>query len=177
MRSGQLEGWLFRRMTGRADPPVPTAVGAAVGLAGLAFAAVGLWARRDVARALARERIVDTSGSEHVASAGGARAMAETIRRNTIETTRGRTYAEIDAYLDPEGTPTPDRGRAARDERTGQPVANPDHALWIESTTLQAALMQAYVAFRLSELTVGIGASFVAAGIGIAAGGRRCGRQ
>lgn len=99
--------------------------------------------------------------------------MAEFIRRNTVDAAGGRTYAETDPYVDAGGRPTPDRGLAAKDERTGQPVENPDHALWIQSTALQTALMQAYVALRLAELTVALGASFAAAGAGIAAAGRR----
>lgn len=51
----------------------------------------------------------------------------------------------------------------------GGPIENPEHAVWIQSKTLQTALMQAYMAFRLSELTVALGVSFVAVGIGLAA--------
>jgi hypothetical protein len=156
---------------------LPTATGLAVGLSGLAFVGVGVWGRREAARALARERI--TSGTEGepasslVASASGARSLAELIRRNTMDATGGRTYAETDSYVDVDGNPTPDTGVAAKDERTGQPVESPGHALWIQSTTLQTALMQAYLAFRVSELTVALGGSFVAVGIGLAAMGRR----
>jgi len=143
---------------------VPTAARVAVGLAGLGFVGVGLWARRDVRRALAQERIVSTSEATPpnapVTNAKGARSMAEVIRRNTIGATGGRTYAEIDPYVDAGGNPTADAARAVKDERTGQPAENPDHDLWIQSTTLQTALMQAYMAFRLSELTVALGASF-----------------
>jgi hypothetical protein len=94
--------------------------------------------------------------------------MAELIRGNTVEATGGRTYVEIDPYVDAEGDTTPDAARAAKDERTGGPIESPEHALWIQSTTLQTALMQAYTAFRLSELTVALGASFVAVGIALA---------
>jgi len=39
----------------------------------------------------------------------------------------------------------------------------------LQATTLQTALTQAYLAFRLAELTAGVGASLVAAGVGLAA--------
>ena len=52
-------------------------------------------------------------------------------------------------------------------------MENPDHELWIQSTTLQSALLQAYMAFRLSELTVALGAALAAAGVGLAAAGHR----
>ncbi len=154
----------------RADSPVQRTASAAVGLAGAGFVAVGLWARHDVRRTLAQERVsADGEGGPRVASAAGARALAELIRRNTLEATGGQTYAEVEPYLDVEGRPTSDRARAATNELTRQPVENPDHALWIESTALQTALIQAYVAFRLAELTVALGAAFVAAGAGLAA--------
>lgn len=155
---------------------VLTATGAAVGLAGVAFLGTGLWGRRETRGALARERIelpVENGSASRVTSASAVRTAAEFIRRNTLAATGGRTYAEIEPYLDADRKPTSDRAHAALDERTGAPVENPAHALWIQSTTLQAALQQAYIAFRLSELTVGLGAAFVTAGLGLAAAGRR----
>ena len=150
--------------------------GLAVGCAGLAFVGTGLWARRDVKRVLAQERIVNPEDARPVEGAAGARAMAELIRRSTIAATGGRTYAETDSYVDEEGKPTSDADGAAKDERTGAPVENPDHALWIQSTSLQTALTQAYMAFRLSELTIALGGAFVAIGVGLAAAGRGRGR-
>ncbi|MDH4104000.1 MAG: hypothetical protein OEV29_11535 [Thermoleophilia bacterium] len=155
---------------------VQTAAGSAVGFAGLVFIGTGLWGRREVRRALARERIVHPAlpeGHAKVASARRARSLADFIRQSTIDATAGRTYAEIEPYLDAGGTPTADSTNAARDERTGQPLANPHASLWIESTTLQTALMQAYMAFRISESTVALGVVFVATGAGLVAAGRR----
>ena len=128
-------------------------------------------------RALEQERIVGTPDvtppNALIATAGGARSMAEVIRRNTIEATEGRTYSEIDPYVDEHGIPTSETERAARDERTGGRLENPEHALWVQSTTLQTALMQAYMAFRVAELTVAVGAAFVAVAAGLAALGHR----
>jgi hypothetical protein len=157
-------------------PPLTTATGVAVGLSGLALVGVGAWGRREAGRALAREHISSTSNRSSdsvVANAKAARSLAELIRRNTLSATGGRTYAETDPYVDSEGKPTPDESAAAQDVRTGQAVESPGHALWIQSTTLQTALMQAYLAFRLSELTVALGTSFVAVGVGLAAAGNR----
>ncbi len=154
-----------------------TSAAGAVGLAGVGLIGTGLWARKDVQRVLTSERIVGPAGNGRpgvpISTAGGARSMAELIRRNTIEATGGRTYAETDAYLDGDGKPTRDVALALRDERTGGAVENPSHALWIQSTTLQTALMQAYMAFRLAELTVAIGVSFVGVSVGLLAGARR----
>lgn len=142
-------------------------------LAGIGLVSVGLWARREVRTTLARERIVSPSGngaaSTPVTCGTAARSLADAIRRSTLESTGGRTYAEVEPYLDGDRTPTSSRGDALVDERTGQPVANPKQALWLQSTTLQTALMQAYMGSRIAELTIGLGAALVAAGTGVTA--------
>ena len=147
-------------------------------LAGVGFTAMGIRARRDVRRALEQERVgSDLVGSTGlVTTAAGARAVAELIRRNTLKATGGRTYAETPAYLDAEGTPTDDAAHAAKDGR-GRPVENPDHELWVQSTALQSALLQAYMAFRVAELTLALGASFVAVGVGLAGAARATGER
>jgi hypothetical protein len=162
---------MFARRDG-ARSHVPTATGAAVGLAGTVFVGVGLWARRETRRALEREHVASPDGP-HVTTAPAARATAELIRSHTLAATGGRTYSEVEPYLDGAGEPTPDVSLAAKDERTGGPLENPEHYLWIQSTTLQGALLQAYTAYRLSELTVALGGAFVAAGAGLTLAGRR----
>jgi hypothetical protein len=145
--------------------------GVTVSIAGVGFIAAGVWGRREVRTALERERIVDGSSSP-VRDGGSARSLAEEIRRSTVAATHGRTYVETEPYLDVERSPTADRATALEDERSGVPVKNPDQTLWLQSTTLQTALMQAYMGARIAELTVGLGAVFVAAGFGLSAAGR-----
>jgi hypothetical protein len=139
---------------------------------GIGIAGLGLWARRDVRRGLVRERIVAPGGAP-VTNASAARALAETIREQTLEATGGRTYAETGSYLAEDGSATSDAAEAMVNEATGKPVENPDVALWIQSTTLQSALMQAYMAFRISDLMLALGGAFVLTGAGLAAAGRR----
>lgn len=144
-------------------------------LAGAGLVSAGLWARREVRTTLARERIVSPAGPEPVRCGASARSLAELIRRSTLESTGGRTYAETESYLDRHGNPTSNREDALLDERTGEPLENPKHVLWLQSTTLQTALMQAYIGSRIADLTIGLGAALVAAGTGAtaAAGLRR----
>jgi hypothetical protein len=153
------------------------AAGASTLAAGLGLVGLGLWARRDVRRGLERERIVSTPASRPpgapVADAAAARSLAEVIRETTLSSTGGMTYGETPSYLDAEGRPTGDRSLAALDPVTGEPVRNPAQALWLQSTTLQTALMQAYLAQRLAELSVGLGAVLVGVGAGLAAVPRR----
>jgi hypothetical protein len=148
------------------------AAGGGVFLAGLGLVGLGLWARRDVRRGLSRERIV-APGGEEVTSARSARALAEVIREQTLEATGGKTYSETGAYLAEDGSATSDAAGAMLDEATGKPVDNPDVNLWIQSTTLQTALMQAYMAFRISDLMLALGGAIALAGAGIASAARR----
>lgn len=154
---------------------VATASGMLVGLVGAGLVGVGLWARREVEHALARERIVTTPDATPpnapVTTAATARSMAEVIRAHTLEATGGRTYAEAEDYVAAAGGTTSEAARALKDDRTGEPVENPERALWLQSTTLQTALMQAYLSARLADLTLGVGLALVVAGGGIAAAG------
>lgn len=141
-------------------------------LAGLGLVGLGVWARREVRQGLSRERI-SAPGGGTVTDAASARALAETIREQTLESTGGKTYAEIGEYLAEDGSSTSDVSKALTDEATGTPVKNPDVELWIRSTTLQSALMQAYLAFRISDLMLAVGGALTLAGAGIAAVARR----
>ena len=153
----------------------PFGAGAIVMGAGLGLIGVGAWARREVRQALAEERIVGTADMSPpdapVTGASAARALAELIRRRTVSAAGGRTHAETDMYLGVDGRTTSDEELALTSD-AGLPVHNPAYDLWVTSTTLQTALMQAYLAFRLAELTAGIGAVLAVAGVGIAASAR-----
>lgn len=142
-------------------------------LAGAGLVAVGLWAKREVRVTLVRERIVNPSGagakSNRVTGGSAARSLAELIRRSALDSADGRTYSETEPYVDREGNPTADREDALLDERTGEPVENPQHALWLQATSLQTALMQAYMGSRVAELTIGLGAALVTVGTGVTA--------
>lgn len=152
-------------------------LGLAAGAAGCACAAAGLHAYRDVRRALARERVSGVGGGvpagTPVRSAATARALAETIRERTLDATEGLTYAEVPSYVDAAGAPTSDADAAVSDERTGAPVRNPQVELWLQSMTLQSALMQAYTGFRLAQLTTAVGGALAAVGLGLALDARR----
>lgn len=149
--------------------------GVVVGLAGVSLVGVGLWARREVVRTLRRERIVSTASAKPpnapVVSGPAARSMAEIIRSNTLAAAGGRPYAETEEFIDVDGNPTSNADAALKDAGTGKPVENPTHALWLQSTTLQTALMQAYVATRLADLTVALGGTLLVTGAGITAAG------
>ena len=159
--------------------PFTAAVGLGLGAVGAAMIGVGAKARRDVRDALSREQITAVGGMAHPGAPGRSPAtrgsLAEVIRSATIEAAGGLTYSETPPFLDSGGQPTADAERALNDQHTGQPVQNPSYELWIRSTTLQSALMQAYVGFRVAEFTAAVGAAFALAGLGLAVAGRPCG--
>lgn len=139
--------------------------------------AAGAWAHRDVRRALERERVAGIGGAvpagKPIRSAADARAMAETIREKTLEATGGVTYAEAPSFVTADGVATGSAADAAQHPVTGAPMRNPDVDLWLQSMTLQSALMQAYMGFRVAELTAAIGTCLGALGVGVALTARR----
>lgn len=159
------------------DSCTTRAAGLSTLVAGLGLIGIGAWARADVRRSLARERITSPGSADPpnapVVDATAARSLAETIREATLRSTDGKTYGETPSYVDSEGRPTSDRALAATDPLTGAPVDNPQVTLWVTSTALQTALMQAYLAQRLAELTAGLGAVLVGVGAGLTAASRR----
>jgi uncharacterized protein (DUF2236 family) len=158
----------------RHDSRASAVAGVGLVFLGSGFVGAGVWAHREVRRGLARERITAPgSNGKVVSGASAARSLAEVIRHATLESTGGRTYAETEEYVGADGSTTTDAEHALRDATTGQPVRNPDVDLWVRATALQTALMQAYLAFRLADLMMGVGASFVVAGSALAAAERR----
>ena len=166
-----------RALPVRMESHAAAASGVVVSLAGLGLVGVGLWARREVGLALAREHVVGTADTRPpnapVTSGTAARSLAEVIRARTLAAAGGRTYSETDEFVDGDGNETPDAAAALKDQGTGRPVESPTHALWLQSMTLQTALMQAYLSARVADLTLAVGAALVGAGAGITAAGVR----
>jgi hypothetical protein len=104
----------------------------------------GRAAHNEVRDTLADERIITSEDAEiplaEVNSAAEAEAQANIIREHALETTGGKTYAELDRE-------------------------DPNRAVYLNSVTLRTALMESYLAFKVSELVVGIGAIVVLLGL------------
>ena len=104
--------------------------------AGIYMVVEGRNAHDDVRDTLADERIdisEDTGlPAGPVDSADEAEAQANVIREHVLETTGGLTYAEL-----------------ARDD--------PNRDLYLQSVTLRTALLQSYMAFKVSDLVSGVG--------------------
>lgn len=105
----------------------------------------GLDAKEQVQTALVAENITTPDDASipgvPVDSAATAMSQAEIIQEHTLESTEGRTWADMD-----------------RDD--------PQRDFYLQAASLRTALMSSYLAFKLSDLVLGLGALFLALGIG-----------
>jgi hypothetical protein len=119
---------------------------------------------------LALEHIVGTPDSsipgQLVDSGSEAQAFAAVIRKHTLEATSGKTYAQMPRFLDAAGTPTNDEKAAAKDPKTGEPVANAARNIWVTSTALSTALNTAYFAESVATFVIVMGVALLLSGIG-----------
>jgi hypothetical protein len=137
---------------------------------GLGAIVAGFAGRDTVRTELAREQIVGTPDSsiagQKVDTGAEAKEFAATIRRHTLEATGGQTYAQMGRFVDESGNPTGDEAAAAKDPKTGEPVANPARDIWISSTAFQSALNMAYFGESVSMFVVIVGGALLLVGIG-----------
>src|SRR5829696_4927779 len=103
---------------------------------------------------------------EKVDTGGEAKAFAAVMRKHTLEATGGQTYAQMGRFLDESGKPTADEAAAAKDPKTGEPVANPARDIWISSTAFQTALNTAYFAESVATFVIAMGGALLLVGIG-----------
>jgi hypothetical protein len=137
---------------------------------GLGSIGLGAWGFNEVRDNLAQENIVGTPDSsipgQKVDTGSEARAFAAVMRKHTLESTEGRTYAEMGRFLDAQGNETNDEEAAAKDPKTGQPVANGARNLWVTETALTTALTMAYMGERLAVFGMVMGLALLLTGIG-----------
>jgi hypothetical protein len=118
---------------------------------------------------------------EPITNGDEARCFAQYMRVHALESTDGRTYAQMGRYLDAEGNETSDQSEAAKDPKTGQPVSNPARDLWVSQRALATGLELSYVGEQVSLFSIATGILFVVIGIGLLVmltiGGVLVGRQ
>jgi hypothetical protein len=131
---------------------------------------MGVDGRDRVRDDLAREMIVGTDDSsiagQKVDTGSEAQEFAATIRKHTLESTDGLTYAQMGRFLDENGKPTSDESKAAIDAKTGQPVENGLRNLWVTSTALSTALNTAYFAESVATFAIVMGIAMLLTGFG-----------
>jgi len=130
----------------------------------------GFDGRSQVRSDLAAEQIVGTDDStipgQLVDTGSEAQAFALVMRKHTLEATDGKTYAQMDRFLDKTGKPTSDEKLAAINPASGKPVENGLRAMWVNETALTTALNTAYFAERVATFAIVMGFALLLSGIG-----------
>ena len=103
-----------------------------------------------------------TTGSE-------ARCFAQYMRIHALESSGGKTYAEMGRFVSAEnpGDPagTSDEAAALKDE-SGQPVSNAARNTWVTETALATALNMSYMATGVAIFSIVVGIALILAGVG-----------
>ncbi len=104
----------------------------------------GFKAKEDVRAELVAERITTAEDASipgaPVDDAATAKAQADVIKKHTLESTEGKTYAEMDRE-------------------------DPQRDLYLKSVILRTALYTAIMGFKVSDLVMGVGATVVLVGL------------
>jgi hypothetical protein len=131
---------------------------------------MGLDGRSQVHSDLAREQIVGTDDStipgQLVDTGSEAQAFAAVIRKHTLEATGGKTYSQMERFLDANGKPTGDEKLAAINPASGKPVENGLRNMWVNATALSTALNTAYFAESVATFAIVMGFALLLSGIG-----------
>jgi len=99
----------------------------------------------------------------------GARAkcFASYIRVHALESTDGRTYSQMGQFLTADGKETSDAALAAKDPKTGGPLANGARNVWVTATALSTALNVSYFAESVALFAIVMGIALLLIGIGL----------
>jgi hypothetical protein len=131
---------------------------------------MGIDGRDTVRSELAREQIVGTPDStipgQKVDTGSEAQAFAKVMRHQTLEATKGQTYAQMGRFIGTDGKPTNDEKAAAINKETGKPVENGLRNMWVTETALTTALNTAFFAENVANFAIVMGIALLLAGAG-----------
>jgi len=144
------------------------------GIGSIGFGIAGFGEVRDT---IARENIVATDDADKIAgvnlvpgqkidTGAEAKEFAEIMRHHTLESTEGKTYAQMGRFLTPTGEEASDEAAAAKDPKTGRPVENGLRNMWVTETALSTALNTSFLAERIALFSIAMGAALLLTGIG-----------
>ena len=144
---------------------------------GIGSIAIGAWGISTVRDNLKQEQIFFGDASQdhavpaslsgkQVTTGERAREFAKVMRKHTLEATEGQTYSQMGRFLDKNGKPTSDEAQAAKNPKTGQPVANEARNIWVTETALSTALNVAYFGERVGVFGIVMGIALLLTGIG-----------
>jgi hypothetical protein len=132
----------------------------------------GFDAKDQVRSELLAQQITTTEDASmpnvRVDDAASARSMADVIGKHALESTDGRTYAEMGRFLAADGGDTNDEAAAVMGA-DGKPVANPLRNVAFQASALRTSLYTSVMAFNVADLVVGLGLMIMV--LGVAVGG------
>ena len=117
--------------------------------------------------------------SKAISSGADARCFAQYMRIDALVATGGKTYADMPSFVAKSGGLTSDYAEAKLFPN-GQPMPNPDRAVWVTETALTTALNASYMAEQISLFGIGVGAVLLLLGLligGLAIAGVRISRD
>jgi hypothetical protein len=156
----------------KAFPIMLMVLGAVFLVAGVYTIYRGVDARDQVRQELVAQNITTPDDASipnaRVEDIATARSMAEIIDKHALDSTEGRTYAEMGRYLAVNGGDTNDAEEAVTGA-DGRPVANPMRNVAFQASTLRTSLFSSIMAFEVATLVTGLGLMISA--LGIAVGG------
>ena len=135
-------------------------------LVGVIMVIGGAWGIMFTYQNVAMEKIVTTDDAsipnKPVRDPMTLKAQADVIRKHVLNTTNGKTYAEM-----PQQVAKLDASGSAVIGKDGKPVMIPNAArnIWITATTLTTALNLGIIAYLISGLTILFGLSSVWIGV------------
>jgi hypothetical protein len=107
-----------------------------------------------------------TVADEAITNGGEARCFAQYMRIHALESSGGKTYAQLPRFATEDGQGTNDAAAALQDEN-GSPVGNPVREVWVTETALATALNTSYMAEQLSNFGIVVGIALLLTGVGL----------
>jgi hypothetical protein len=102
---------------------------------------------------------------QEITTGAEARAFADIMEYHTLDSTKGKRYAEMGRFLTPKGTDTSDEALAAKGPN-GRPVENGLRNMWVTETALTTALNTSFFAERVAYFSIVMGIALLLTGIG-----------
>jgi hypothetical protein len=102
---------------------------------------------------------------EEVDTGKEAKCFADYMRIHTLESTGGKTYAQMPQFATEDGAGTSDAAEAQKNP-DGSPMSNPARQIWVTETALTNALYTSYFAENVALFAIIVGVALLLVGIG-----------
>jgi hypothetical protein len=101
-----------------------------------------------------------------ITNGGEAKCFASYMRIHALESTGGKTYAQMPQFATANGKGTDNAAQAVKDPKTGQPQSNQARQVWISETALGTALNTSFFASSVGLFAIVMGIALLLSGVG-----------